>query len=142
MADWLVVLSEDNWEICKKERLLGLGRDAESRLNRMANGDHVWIYINKKHVDRQTPWVRRIRAVVRIAGPVRHLAKPPWRPRGPENFPFARPIRVEREFDITGDILRRLSFAKANKVWGIRLLNAPLALDKADVHRLESAGGV
>src|SRR5436305_648849 len=38
MTDWLVVLPEDNWEICAREGLLGLGGDAANRLKRMAEG--------------------------------------------------------------------------------------------------------
>jgi hypothetical protein len=95
MTDWLAVLSEDNWEISGGEGLLGLGRDAERRLNRMSDQDRVWTYVNRKYVDHQTPWVREIRAVVRVAGPVRHLATSPWRPRGGQQFTVARPITIE-----------------------------------------------
>ncbi|MBO0706716.1 MAG: hypothetical protein J2P44_00025 [Candidatus Dormibacteraeota bacterium] len=55
MRDWLVTLSEDNWQVCRRERLLGLGSGREHRLGRLSEGDPVWIYINKRRVDRQTP---------------------------------------------------------------------------------------
>lgn len=140
MSDWLVVLSEDNWEICRRESLLGLGRDGERRLGRLAEGDRVWVYVNKRYVDRQTPWVRRIRAAVIVIGPVRRLDRPPWRSRGDQTFPYARPIEVLRTLDLPGtDLLPELSFVSGNKGWGMQLLHAPLALTQSDVARLESA---
>lgn len=139
MSDWLVVLSEDNWEVCRRERLLGLGAGGERRLARMAEGDRVWIYINKRHVERQTPRVRRIRAAVRIAGPVRRLDHPPWRSRGHQTFPYARPIQVLRVLDLPGiEVLTQLGFAQGG-AWGFRLLHAPLALSESDVEKLETA---
>jgi hypothetical protein len=41
MADWLIVLSEDNWEICARKGLLGPGRDAERRLNEVSRRSDV-----------------------------------------------------------------------------------------------------
>lgn len=137
MAEWLVVLSEDNWAICSRVGLLGLGRNGRRRLNRMGQGDLVWIYVNKKYVHKQTPRVRRLRAVARLLGPTRHLEKPPWRGRAEERFAFARPIKIVRTIDASGDILQKLSFGGNNTGWGIRLLNAPLALTRDDVARLE-----
>jgi hypothetical protein len=63
VSDWLVVMSEDNWEVCAREGLLGRG--AQRRLERMAEGDRVWVYVNSKHVDRQlqgSPSGRSLRA--------------------------------------------------------------------------------
>jgi hypothetical protein len=138
VADWLIVLSEDNWEACAKAGLIGLGLDAERRLNRMADGDRIWIYVNKRHVDRQTPWVRRIRGVARVSGPVRRLDRPPWRARAGQMFAFARPIRLERRLDLPADVLKQLSFAVGIGAWGLRLLNAPLRLTNSDVERLQA----
>ena len=140
MTDWLVVLSEDNWEVCAREGLLGLGRDAERRLNRMAEGDRVWVYVNRKHVDHQVPHVYQIRAVARVAGPVRRLARSPWMARGDQRFEYARPISVERRCTVRArDLLKTKSFAGRPPVWGMRLLNAPLRLADDDVKKLEQA---
>lgn len=140
MSDWLVVLSEDNWEICARDGLLGLGRDAERRLNRMADGDRVWVYVNRKHVDHQVPHVYEIRAVARVAGPVRHLDSSPWKARGDQRFEYARPITIERRCSFPArDLLKQLSFAGRPPVWGMRLLNAPVHLTAADVKKLEVA---
>ena len=142
MTDWLVVMSEDNWEICAHEGLLGLGRDAERRLGRMADGDRVWIYVNRKHVDHQVPHVREIRAAVSVAGPVRHLARSPWRARGEQRFEFARPIDVERRLAFPArELLKTMSFAGWPPVWGMKLLDAPVRLTGDDVRKLEDAGG-
>jgi hypothetical protein len=138
VRDWLVVLSEDNWEICEREGMLGLGRDAKRRLGRMADGDRVWVYVNRKYVDHQVPWVRELRAVARVAGPVQQLAHSPWRPRGSQRFETSRPIQVERRCAVPlTHVLKRLSFAGRPPVWGIRLLNAPVPLTEGDVAELE-----
>jgi hypothetical protein len=140
MNDWLVVLSEDNWEICAREGLLGLGRNAERRLNRMAEGDRVWVYVNRKHVDHQLPRVQELRAVARVTGPVRHLERSPWKPRGEQRFTVARPIAVERRCAVPLlEVLKGLSFAGRPPAWGMRLLDAPLRLTAGDVARLELA---
>src|SRR5262249_19070914 len=138
--DWLVVLSEDNWEICAREGLLGLGRDAERRLNRMVDGDRVWVYVNRKYVDHQVPHVYEMRAVARIAGPVQHLKSSPWRARGEQRFSVARPITVEQRCAFPAlELLKSMSFAGRPPSWGMRLLNAPVPLTRADVHKLEAA---
>jgi len=140
MNDWLIVLSEDNWQVCARERLLGLGRDAERRLNRMADGDRVWIYVNRRYVDHQVPRVQQLQAVTRVAGPVRHLSKSPWKPRGEQRFTVARPITIERQCAIPIlDLLKTMSFAGQPPIWGMRLLNAPVLLTQDDVAKLESA---
>src|SRR5579859_3950096 len=140
MADWLVVMSEDNWLVSARESLIGLGRDAERRLNRMAEGDRVWIYVNRKHVDRQLPHIYEIRACVRITGPVRHLTKSPWRSRGDQSFTVGRPAAVEREMKVPAlDLLKSMSFAGRPPAWALPLLNAPIRLAPADVERLEAA---
>lgn len=137
---WIAVVTEDNWAISVRERLLGLGKDAERRLARMAKGDHVWIYVNRKHVDRQVPRVYEIRAIARISGPIEHRRKSPWKPRGDQRFLVARPIVIERTMAFPAiDILKRLSFAGPPRAWGVRLLNAPLRLTSADVAKLEVA---
>ncbi len=141
MADWLVALSEDNWEICAREGLLGLGRNGVQRLGRMVDGDRVWVYVSTKHLGRQTPRVRRIRAVARITGPVQQLADPPWAARGNERFAAARPIQGERRLDLPGDLLPRLSLAQGPGPWGLRLLNAPVPLATSDVAQLLAAAG-
>jgi hypothetical protein len=140
MSDWLVVLSEDNWEICARESLLGLGRDAERRLNRMADGDRLWVYVNRKHVDHQVPHVYEIRALVRVAGRVRHLTRSPWKARGDQRFEYARPIAVERRCSFPArELLKTMSFAGRPPVWGMKLLNAPVRLTDEDVSKLEAA---
>ena|ERR1700730_12951003 len=140
MTDWLVVMSADNWEICASERLLGLGRDAERRLNRMIGDDRVWIYVNRLYVDRALPVVGEIRGVARVAGSVRHLDKIPWKPRGSQRFEYARAIEVERRYAFPArHLLRTMSFAGRPPYWAASLLNAPVRLAEKDVHTLETA---
>lgn len=142
MSDWLVVLSEDNWEICAREGLLGLGRDAERRLDRMADADQVWVYVNRKHVDHQVPHVYEIRAVARVVGPVRHLERSPWKARGDQRFEYARPITVERRCAFPArELLKTMSFAGRPPAWGMKLLNAPVQITAEDVKKLEVALG-
>lgn len=142
MTDWLVVMSEDNWEICARECLLGLGRDAERRLGRMADGDRVWIYVNRKHVDHKVPHIYEIRAACRVAGPIRHLDRSPWKARGGQRFEFARSIAVGRSLAFAAkELLKSMSFAGRPPVWGMKLLNAPVRLTAEDVAKLEAAAG-
>jgi hypothetical protein len=139
MTDWLVVLSEDNWQICAREGLLGLGRDAERRLNRLADGDRVWVYVNRKHVDHQVPRVQQLQAVTRVAGPVRHLSASPWKPRGDQRFTVARPITIERRCAVPVlELLKTMSFAGRPPAWGMRLLSAPVLLTQDDVAKFEA----
>ena len=136
------MLSEDNWEISAREGLLGLGKAAEARLGRMADGDRVWVYVNRKHVDHQIPHVYEIRAVAKIEGPTRRLMKSPWKARGDQHFEFARPIQIERRLALPArDLLMTLSFAGRPPFWGMKLMNAPLKLTTGDVEKLEKAAG-
>src|SRR5438445_179265 len=84
-ADWLVVISEDNWEICHREGLISVAGNG-SRLARLEVGDRVWVYVNRKHVDHQLPHVFEIRAVARVLGPLVTLPKSPWKARGRSTF--------------------------------------------------------
>lgn len=140
MDNWLVVLSEDNWTVCDREGLIGVGRNAEARLNRIAEGDRVWVYVNRKYVDHQVPRVQELRAVARVTGPVRHLDRSPWKPRGHQRFTVARPIEVERRYAVPVlELLKTMSFAGRPPVWGMRLLSAPLRLTDDDVEKLGHA---
>jgi predicted RNA-binding protein len=140
MRNWLVVLSEDNWRICAQERLLSVGRDAERRLSRMADGDRVWIYVNRMYVDHQVPRIRELRAVVRVVGHVRQLETSPWKPRGRQQFNVARPIVIEQHCQIPIlDLLKTMSFSAQPPAWGIRLRGAPLRLTDEDVAKLKDA---
>lgn len=140
MDNWLVVLSEDNWRVCDREGLIGLRQNAEARLNRIAEGDRVWVYVTRKYVDHQVPRVQELRAVVRVTGPVRHLDRSPWKPRGEQRFTVARPIEVERRCAVPIlELLKTMSFAGRPPVWGMRLLSAPLRLTDDDVKKLERA---
>jgi hypothetical protein len=140
LADWLTVLSEDNWEICAARGLLGFGSRAERKLAIMSEGDRVWIYVNKKYVDQKLPWLRRIRGLARITGPSRSLDSVPWRARGDQAFGFAKPITVESHLDIEATpLLKAMSFAGKSSLWGAPLQNAPLKLTARDVSKLERA---
>ena len=137
---WLIVMSEDNWEVCERLGLVGLGRDAERRFQKMADGDRVWVYLNRRHVDRQVPRVNQIRALVRLVGPIQHLRKSPWKARGDQTFAVARPIVVEKTLAIPAiEVLKQLSFAGPSPIWGGRLLHAPLRLTEDDVAKLQAA---
>lgn len=142
MADWLTVLSEDNWQICAAKGLLGFGQRAERKLAIMSEGDRVWIYVNKKYVDHQVPRLRRIRGLARITGASRSLDRVPWRTRGDQSFGFAKPITVECHLDIEATpLLKAMSFAGKSSLWGAPLQNAPLKLTPRDVSKLERALG-
>ena len=138
MTDWLVVLPRDNWEICAREGLLG-GTD---RLERMADGDRIWVYVNKERTDSQLAPIRRIRASAIVRGPVRHLTHVPWNRRRAQSFPFARGITIERQFDIPGpELIKTLSFVVDPTNWGAYLRTTPIRLTVADVGKLEEAVG-
>src|SRR5438876_207313 len=106
----------------------------------MADGDRIWIYVNRGHVDKQLPRIYEIRAVARVTGQVTRLERSPWRPRGDQHFEVARPIAIERTLKFKAkELLMTMSFAGPPPVWGTRLLNAPLQLTKSDVAKLERA---
>jgi hypothetical protein len=139
LSNWLAVLSEDNWEICAREGLLGFGRKSERRLNQMQDGDRVWVYINKKHVDKKTPRIMSIRALATIAGPLHRLSKPPWHPRGDQTFDLARAITVQQTFDLPAEVLLREMLSTRWGGWSAQLLRTPLFLDDQDTATLEEA---
>ena len=137
MADWIIVMSEDNWDVCARARLLGLGRGGERRLDRLTTGDRVWVYINKKYVDQQRPKIGRVKSVVKITGSTRFLDNPPWRSRRGQSFAYVRSIRIESHVDVPREKVMQLSFARGRgSGWGWPLLNAPLRLTADDVRRL------
>ncbi len=138
MTNWLVILSQDNWNICIQERKLGMPR--QSQLDRMTEGDQLWVYIGRARVDRQVPKLRRLRALAKVAGPIEALSAPKWRARGAQAFSFARPISLIREFDVPGhDLLGRLSFAGGRPRWGLQLLQTPIRLTDGDQALLNKA---
>jgi hypothetical protein len=96
--------------------------------------------VNKKYVERQWPWIRRIRAVVSVTGEPTLVKKPSWLPRGDQAFPLALPIKLDRTCDIPAeDLLKAMSFAQMPGGWAAALLNAPVQLGTSDVKMLSSA---
>jgi len=139
MTDWLAVMSADNWEICERERLIAFGDHRRSRLDRLAEGDRLWVYVNRQHADRQLPKVERLRAIVRVVGPTVRLTTSPWFRRGAAEFHLARSISIVRRASVPAkETLKTLSFAGRPPAWGIRLLGAPVELTVADVTVLNS----
>jgi predicted RNA-binding protein len=140
MADWLVVMSEDNWNECSRRRLLGLGRKAQQRIARFSKGDRVWVYVNKKFVDHQTPRVRRIRALATVAGNPKVLKQPSWHARGENRFEVALPITIDQAYDFPAEqLLKSTAFARRPGGWRAALLNAPIELGNQDIGKLRSA---
>jgi len=143
MRHWLVVMSEDNWEICAREGLLSLGAGAQRRLYRLSDGDLVWVYINRKYVDRQLPRIFQMRALAKVTGQTRYLDQSPWKPRDRQTFNYARPIEVVRQFTFSAaDVLKTMSFVRKPEHWGWYLMNMPVALSDQDVRQLEAAAGL
>ena len=105
----------------------------------MSVGDRVWIYVNRKYVDNPRPYVREIRSIVRIAGPIKHLAKSPWKSGEGRLFTVARDITIERRIAVPGTVLTKMSFALRPPMWGMRLMGAPLRLTERGVGLVERA---
>jgi hypothetical protein len=68
--------------------------------------------VNRKHVIHQLRRVCELQAVARVASPVRHLERSPWKLRGDQRFTVARPISAELRCAVPVlDLLRTMSFA-------------------------------
>lgn len=138
MSAWLIVLTEDNWEVCKREQLLGVSTRASGKLSGVKPGDRMWIYISRRFVDRQVPIVRELRGVAEVTGSATSIGKPRWQGRVGDAFDRTVPFRLVREFRISGvAAVQELSTMRKYARWGALVQNAPVRLDDREVAVLE-----
>lgn len=142
MAHWLIALTEDNWEVCRRERQLGLSKRAKGKLADAQPGDRLWIYISRRSVEHQLPKVREFRGIAEITGAASSIRSPRWSSRGDEHFASAVPFRMLRELRLPASVIvQELSRRRKYAQWGALVQNAPMRLDDREVAFLERAIG-
>jgi hypothetical protein len=126
MADFIAALAPDlasNWEVCKRERLWGIGQGKNWSANaaRVAKGDHVYIWRSRSG-RRPGGFIAYIEALDRVRLASEPGVRIPW--PDPKRFGGVLPMRVVAELDQpAGD-----RFPKANGYRGERFGFPQIAL--------------
>jgi predicted RNA-binding protein len=119
MAYWLLVTTEDNWIVLKKNNVWGVTSKDKNILQKMKIGEKCIIYIKQKLVVVAIYEVesKMFRDTIRIFNPIHTNDN--------EVFPFRlkfKPIIIFKEQILFRPLVNQLSFIKNKRMWGSHLL--------------------
>ncbi|MCL0091298.1 EVE domain-containing protein [Dehalococcoidales bacterium] len=143
MANWIVVISEDNLARALEHQLIGVPMSAGRTLSKMKKGDRVVFYISKKRQGQGGPG-----ASVSEFGPIAEIAdeaptfdeQPIWYSKSGEKFPWRRKIKVlsTKRAKAKG-LVNSLSFIKQAENWGAYFLNTLREIPDSDYNLILKA---
>lgn len=112
---WILCMSEDNYLIAQQQELIGISERARTAIHKIAIGDMVTFYINKKKVDSPpndpAQKVQQFRGIARISGDAIESNDLIWHVREGEIFPHRRKVEFLADGKVDArPLIERLSF--------------------------------
>jgi len=116
MACWLYVIDRENWEIVKKERVLGVPPRNKKTIQRVKPGDQVVVYI-KQEITKEGIIGPDVGGVFKVASePYRETKRVFRRVTLPYRVKLEPVVVPERPKDFK-PLIRKLEFIKRKKRW-------------------------
>lgn len=146
LANWIVVISEDNLAKALEHQLIGVPISSGRALSKMEKGDRVVFYIGKKRQGQGGP-----RASISEFGPIAEIVdtapilneQPIWHSKLGEKFPWRRKIKILSTKRVKAkELVNSLSFIKKTENWGAYFLNTLREIPDADYDLILKATGV
>ena len=141
--NWLVVISEDNFQIALENELIGVSERWRKPLEVMQEGDNIVFYISKKKVGKGGPHscVSEFRGLAEVTGPLFLDKERIWHSKGDEIFSCRRKIRfVSADAKVkVSDISGSLEFIKNPDYWMLYFLTVIRKISDADYKIIKKA---
>ncbi len=116
MACWLYIVDRDNWEVVKKENIIGIPPRNKKMASRIKPGDRVVVYI-KQQVTKDEALPPQIGGVFKVVSEVYRDTKRIFKRM---TLPYRlklEPVLVPKEPKDFKPIVRKLEFVKKKKRW-------------------------
>jgi predicted RNA-binding protein len=141
---WILCMSEDNYEIARKQGLIGMAERQRRAIQTIATGDMLTFYVSKKTVDSPpndpTHKVQQFRGTARVTGEAFESNELIWHVREGEIFPHQR--RVEFLTDTSTEarpLISKLSFVTNTAFWALPFQKGYVEIAPSDFQTLEEA---
>jgi predicted RNA-binding protein len=144
---WILCMSEDNYEIARKEGLIGLAERHKTAMQKLAIGDMMTFYISKKQVDSPSDdpmhKVQRFCGMARVTSDAFESNDLIWHVREGEIFPHRR--KVEFLADGSAEarpLIGRLSFVTNTAFWALPFRKGYVDVPQKDFDTIHEAMAV
>jgi predicted RNA-binding protein len=139
-------MSQDNYEVARKEGLIGMAERQRRAIQKIASGDMLMFYISKKTVDSPpndpAHEVQQFRGIARVTGDAFESNELIWQIREEEIFPRRRQI----EFLADGrtearPLIDKLSFVGNTMYWALPFQKGYVEISAKDFATIQAAMG-
>lgn len=141
---WILCMSEDNYEIAKRQGLIGMAERQRRAIQKIATGDMLTFYIGKKTVDfppnDPAHKVQQFRGIARVTGEAFESNELIWHIREGEIFPHRRQV----EFLADGSagarpLIDKLSFVTSTTYWALPFQKGYVEISSKDFATIQAA---
>jgi predicted RNA-binding protein len=141
---WILCMSEDNYEIAKKQGLIGMAERQSRAIQKIATGDMLTIYISKKTVDSPpndpAHKVQRFRGIARVTGETFESDELIWHVREGEIFPHRRPVEFLADASAEAKpLIDKLSFVTNTVYWALPFQKGYVEISPTDFETIQAA---
>jgi predicted RNA-binding protein len=141
---WLLCMSEDKYEIARKQGLIGMSERAGKAIHRLGVGDMITFYINRKKVDSASTdaaaRVQQFRGIAKVSGEAFESNDLIWNVRAGEIFPHRRPVEFISDFSTdVRPLIEKLSFVTNMMYWALPLRRGYVEITSKDFSTIQAA---
>jgi predicted RNA-binding protein len=137
-------MSEDNYEIARKQGLIGMAERQRRAIQKIAIGDMLTFYISKKAVDSPPNdpdhRVQQFRGTARVTGEAFESIDLIWRVREGEIFPHRRKIEFLADASAgVRPLIDKLSFVTNTVYWALPFQKGYVEISPKDFDTIQAA---
>ncbi len=141
---WILCMSEDNYEIAKKQGLIGMSERQRRAIQKIATGDLLTFYITKKTVDSlpndAAQKVQQFRGIARVTGEAFESNELIWHVREAEIFPQRRRVEFLAEGSAGArPLIDKLSFVTNTTYWALPFQKGYVEISPKDFETIQAA---
>lgn len=141
---WILCMSEDNYEVAKKQGLIGMAERQRRAIQKIATGDILTFYISKKAVDSPpndpAHKVQQFRGTARVTSEAFESNDLIWHVREGEIFPHRRKVEFLADASAeTRPLINNLSFVTNTAFWALPFQKGDVEITQKDFQTLQEA---
>jgi predicted RNA-binding protein len=141
---WILCMSEDNYEIAKKQGLIGMADRQRRAIQKIAPGDMLTFYVSKKTVDSPTNdpvhKVQQFRGTAQVTSETFESNELIWHVREGEIFPHQRKVVFLTDASTAAKpLINRLSFITNTAFWALPFQKGYAEITQKDFDTIHEA---
>jgi predicted RNA-binding protein len=143
----ILCMSEDNYEIAKKQGLIGMADRQRRAIQKIAPGDMLTFYVSKKTVDSPpndpSHKVQQFRGTAQVIGEAFESNELIWHVRDGEIFPHRRKVVFLTDASTAAKpLITRLSFITNTAFWALPFQKGYAEITQKDFDTIHEAMGI